>query len=643
MHDLGLIFTITSALTAALLLGYVTNRLGLSPIVGYLLAGIVVGPHTPGIAADPAIAYPLAELGVILLMFGVGLHFHFRDLMAVRRIAIPGAIGQITLATLLGITVALAFGWAWSAGLVFGLAISVASTVVLLRVLVDNNDLHTPTGHIAVGWLIVEDLFTVMVLVVLPILFGEAKQGGQVVWVLGLSILKIAAFVAVVALLGNRLLHWVLKRAAETRSRELFTLTVLVLTLGIAVGAAEVFGVSMALGAFLAGMIVGRSEFSSRAASEALPMRDAFAVIFFVSIGMLFNPTSLWKNPMLLLATLAIVLIGKPIAALFIVWLLRFPIRVGLGVAIALAQIGEFSFILATVGRELEILSEAAINALVAAAIISIGLNPLFYRSVDWLHGQLKSFPRLFEALHARSRAYNTGLQSERDEDSMTAPQHAVVVGYGPVGRTLVRLLRESEIEPTIIELNLDAVQRLRADGFRAVYGDATHSATLKEAGTAQAMVIILSSSQMQRTDEAIRLARRVNPDIKVLARANHLREIPGLVRAGADAVFTGEGEVALTMNEFLMRQLGATPEQIDMEENRIRDEFFGSPATMEIVLPVPHREAPDMTVAEPASDSPGPESDASAQSHDDPAQQPLADDVGMHSSDPLPPQPRDP
>ena len=300
MDHLDLILTLTSGLAAALLLGYVTHRMGLSPIVGYLLAGVVVGPNTPGFVANRELAEQLAEIGVILLMFGVGLHFHFKELLAVRRVAIPGAIGQSLVATLLGCLLAVAVGWGWSAGVVFGLAISVASTVVLLRVLADNNDLHTPTGHIAVGWLVVEDLFTVLVLVLLPVLFqpGAADPAGIGI-ALAWSVVKIVALIAFVFYVGGRAIPWLLNRVAATRSRELFTLTVLVMALGIAVGAAKLFGVSMALGAFLAGMVVGRSDFSSRAASEALPMRDAFAVLFFVSVGMLFDPAFLLTSPIL--------------------------------------------------------------------------------------------------------------------------------------------------------------------------------------------------------------------------------------------------------------------------------------------------------------------------------------------------------
>ncbi len=351
-NNFDLILTLTGGLAAALVFGYVTHRLGLSPIVGYLLAGIAVGPNTPGFVADREMADKLAEVGVILLMFGVGLHFHIDELLAVRRIALPGALGQSLIATGLGAVTAWAFGWGWSAGLVYGLAISVASTVVLTRVLVDNNDLHTPAGHIAVGWLVVEDLFTVVVLVLLPALFGGHDAGsGNLALALGVAVLKIGALVALTFLLGSRLIPWLLKRVAMTRSRELFTLAVLVTALGIAVGSAMIFGVSMALGAFLAGMVVGRSDFGLRAASEALPMRDAFGVLFFVSVGMLFDPVYLLQAPGVVTATFAIIVFAKPLTAFGIVLARRYPPKVALAVAVALAQIGEFSFILAAAER----------------------------------------------------------------------------------------------------------------------------------------------------------------------------------------------------------------------------------------------------------------------------------------------------
>ena len=374
MHSIDLILLLASAFALAVLCGYLTNRAGLSPIVGYLLAGLVMGPYTPGFVADQNLAEQLAEVGVILLMFGVGLQFHLEELLAVRKVAIPGAIVQSAVATGLGVLVARFAGWPLSAGIVFGIALSVASTVVLVRILADNRHLHTKAGQIAVGWLVVEDLFTVVVLVLLPTAAGATATSLGLTIVI--AVLKISALAVFTIKAGGRLIPWLLNHVAKTRSRELFTLTVLALALGIAVAAAKLFGASMALGAFLGGMVVGRSEFSVRAASEALPMRDAFAVLFFVSIGMLLDPQYLFRAPGLIALTLAVVLLGKPLAALAITTLLGKPLRVGLPVAVVLSQIGEFSFIVASLGNSLGLLTTDATQTLVATAIVSITLNP---------------------------------------------------------------------------------------------------------------------------------------------------------------------------------------------------------------------------------------------------------------------------
>lgn len=579
MHEFGLITTITGSLAAALLFGCITQRLGLSPIVGYLLAGIAVGPHTPGFVANKEMAQQFAEIGVILMMFGVGLQFHLKELLGVRRVAIPGAICQSAVATLLGCMVARGLGWSWSAGLVFGLAISVASTVVLLRVLVDNNDLHTPTGHIAVGWLVVEDLFTVFLLVLLPMFFGAAKSEiGSIPVVLGLSLAKIALFVILIFFVGRRFIPWLLGHVADARSRELFMLTILVLALGIAVESARLFGVSMALGAFLAGMVVRQSEFSLRAAIEALPMRDAFAVLFFVSVGMLFNPAYLMEAPGLVAATLAIILLGKPLAAMGIVLSLGYAPRVALSIAAALAQIGEFSFILATAGRSLGILDESASNALVAASIVSISLNPLLYRLVRHIENRARG-NRLWHRLEVRTKQ-NEDAEGMAGHTPVSQDQ-AIVVGYGPTGRTVARLLNANGIVPIIIEMNLDTVRELRAAGFLSTYGDATHRETLQEAGVEDAAALILTSAGMHGSEEVIRLARELNPRLRVISRADYLRDVPALRRAGSDAVFSGEGEVALNMTELILRQLGATSEQIDRERERMRSELSGGPVAM--------------------------------------------------------------
>jgi CPA2 family monovalent cation:H+ antiporter-2 len=385
-HNVDLILTLTGALTAAVILGFITEKLKLSPIVGYLLAGIAVGPFTPGFVANHELASQSAEIGVILLMFGVGLHFHVKDLLAVRKVAIPGALVQITVATLLGAVATRLLGWSWNAGFVFGIAISVASTVVLTRVLSDNQALQTPDGHLAIGWLVVEDLFTVVVLVLLPALAGgisgEAGSGGSVWLTLGIAMLKLAALVVFTFVIGGKVIPICLGAVARTGSRELFTLTVLVVALGIAVGAARFFGASMPLGAFLAGMIVGQSEFSARAASDALPMRDAFAVLFFVSVGMLLDPSAIIHQWPLMLLTLGIIFIGKPLAALLVTLALKRPLVSALVIAIALAQIGEFSFILAALATNLKVFPPEAMNALVFGSIVSITLNPLLYKAI---------------------------------------------------------------------------------------------------------------------------------------------------------------------------------------------------------------------------------------------------------------------
>jgi CPA2 family monovalent cation:H+ antiporter-2 len=571
MHAYDLIITLTAGLGAALLFGYFTHRAGLSPIVGYLIAGTLVGPNTPGMVVDGGIAEQLAEVGVILLMFGVGLQFHLEELLAVRRVAIPGAITQSLVATILGAGLAVGVGWTWSSGIVFGIALSVASTVVLVRVLSDYNALHTPAGHIAVGWLVVEDLFTVLALVLLPAMFDPDAERSLPA-TLGLTAFKVTALVAFTAVVGARLIPRVLDHVAETRSRELFTLTVLVVALGIAVGSAVVFGVSMALGAFLAGMVVGRSDYSLRAASEALPMRDAFAVLFFVSVGMLLDPGSLLDSPCLLAGALAIILIGKPAAALVITWLMKYPFKVGLMVAVALAQIGEFSFMLATIGRDLGLLTAEATNTLVAASIISIVLNPLLYRTVAPITAWIDRQP----TLHWLDRSVAVDGTRTGPARSLQASHRAILIGYGPTGRTVARMLKENAIEPTVIEINVETVRQLREQGMDAVYGDATRPETLEQAGIATADNLILTSAGMANSEEVIRTARQANPRVRVLARGAYLRDLPALKRAGADTVFTGEGEVGLAFVEEMLTRLGATAEQVDRERARAHEELFG-------------------------------------------------------------------
>lgn len=574
MHNLDLIVTLAGGFIGALALGYLTHRLGWSSIVGYLLAGILVGPHTPGFVANTQMAEQLAEVGVILLMFGVGLHFHLKDLLAVRGIAVAGALVQSTVATVLGALVFHAYGWSWSQGIVFGLALSVASTVVLIRVLSDNGALQSPTGRIAVGWLVMEDIFTVFVLVLLPVLFSASSAQGSrgVPMAVGIAAAKLAVFIGFTLFVGSRLIPRLLNKVADTHSRELFTLSVLAVALGIAVGSAYFFDVSMALGAFLAGMVVGQSEFSARAASEALPLRDAFAVMFFLSVGMLFDPRQAFESPLLIALTLAIVMIGKPLAAVIIVAALGYSSKIGLGVALALAQIGEFSFLLATLGRQVGALPDGAMNPIVAVAIISIMLNPLVYRWVGPMEGFIERHPVLWRALNRRAvRERDSSLVYQEER----SPAHrAVIVGYGPTGQMVSRILRQRGIEPTVIEMNIETHRRLRGEGQAVVYGDANQREVLEQAGIASAASLILSASGTAASTEAVRVAREINPDIHVVARADFLRDTELLRRAGAAEVFSGEGEVALAIADSILRQLGATPDQLDEAREQIRSDL---------------------------------------------------------------------
>ncbi len=582
---MDIILTVSVSLAAALILGYITQRLGLSPLVGYLVAGIIVGPNTPGFIANHDVAAQLSDIGVVLLMFGVGLHFDFGELLAVRRLALPGAAVQSAVATVLGAAAAVTFGGAGNilGGVVYGLAISVASTVVMTRVLADHGDLHTPAGHAAVGWTIVEDLLTVVILVLLPAVSPHTTSAGPgLVLSLGIALVKIAALIAILFLVGARVIPWLLKRVAATRSRELFTLTILVVALGIAFGSSSLFGASLALGAFLAGMVVGRSDFSLRAATEALPMRDAFAVLFFVSVGMLIDPGVIVGNPWLVAATVAIVIVGKPLVSFLIALALGQPTRTALLIGLSLGQVGEFSFILAGMANAVGILPQRATSAIVAAAILSIALNPLLSRLVDPFdklarnaRRKIGSSVRASDALALSDpRALSDGTGAAAD--SVVPRFHAVIVGYGPVGRTLLRLLSEHDVDCTVIEMNLETVHRLRSQGIAAVYGDAGHSETLQRAGVARSTTIILSASGLRAPQEIIRMARELNPNIQVIARASYLSERPSLRAAGADLVIAEEGEVALAMNDAILRDLGAPAQKIEHERERARDELFG-------------------------------------------------------------------
>jgi CPA2 family monovalent cation:H+ antiporter-2 len=577
MHEYDLLLTLTGAFAAALVLGYATYCLGLSPIVGYLLAGIAVGPNSPGFTANPQIATQLAELGVVLLMFGVGLHFNLKDLRRVRRIAVPGAIVQCAISAALGMAIALALGWSFRPALVLGLAVAFASTVVVTRLLADAHELQTFVGNVAIGWLIVQDLLAVLALVLLPSIAGEASlSAGEVAAVLGTAAVKILLVVLAVTVVGGRLIPAVLRHIADTRSRELFTLTVLVIALGIALASSRLFGISMALGAFLAGVVVGQSDFSLRAATEALPLRDAFAVLFFVSVGMLFDPVVLIQSRPMLLATSVLVIFVTPLVTCLIILALGYPLHLALRVALSLGQIGEFSFILANVARDQGLLPIEAMQVLVAISIFSIAVSPLSMYCVNPLGNQLRRF-HFCRRLSTMRRPLSLvpAATIVDDQAEMEKGFRTVIIGFGPVGQTVARLLSQSGIVPTIVEMNHDSLADIRERGFRAVLGDATHPETLRRAGVEASLSLILSASSIHGAAEIIRIAREANPKIKVIVRSAYLREREALMHSGADTVFAGEGEVAMALAEYILRDLGATADQIDRERDKVRSELF--------------------------------------------------------------------
>jgi monovalent cation:H+ antiporter-2, CPA2 family len=577
MHDLPLITTIAAAFAAAWIFGIITQRLKLSPIVGYLLGGIAIGPHTPGFVGDVKLASQLAEIGVMLLMFGVGLHFHLGDLLAVRKVAVPGAIGQSTVATVLGVVVAVAFGWPLKSGLVLGMAMAVASTVVLLRVLMDNRLLDTPHGHVAVGWLIVEDLFTVVVLVLIPALGANQHpdSSGTSLWVsLPIAMLKLAAMVVILLIAGSKVIPWVMVRVARLRSRELFTLTVLVMAITVAAASQYLFGASMALGAFLAGMVVAQSPVSHQAGANILPLRDAFAVLFFASVGMLFDPSFIVREPGLVVACLSIVLIAKPLAAVVIVAVIGYPARTGIIVALGLAQIGEFSFILSELGRSHGVLSDAGHNVLVACALVSITLNPILMRYATRIEQAIERRPGLWRLLNRkvarREREINEAVTAKLQESE--APL-AVILGYGPVGRTVDEIIRTSGLETIIIDLNMDTVQALTREGRLAIFGDASNVEVMAQAMPRATHLVISLPHSVNRT-ALIATAKLINPSTKVFVRAHYIAEHHELTLAGADAVCYEEVEAAVALSRLVLTDRGADAETVRRETTRIRQDF---------------------------------------------------------------------
>ena len=547
-HDTPLIALLAVGLVLAFVLGSLAHRLRLSPIVGYLVAGILVGPFTPGFVADPALAMELSEIGVILLMFGVGLHFSVEDLLEVKAIAIPGAIAQITVATVLGWGLAWMLGWPTLQGVVFGLALSVASTVVLLRAMEDRRLLETRRGRIAVGWLIVEDLVMIVALVLLPALAESMGEGaaaggmksGAVMASLGWTLLKVGAFVGLMLVVGKRAIPWLLERVAGFGSRELFTLSVLAIALGVAFGSAKLFGVSFALGAFFAGMLLN-GDLSHKAASDSLPLRDAFAVLFFVSVGMLFDPTILVEQPVPVVATFLIITVGKSLAAYLIVRAFGHPSGTALTISASLAQIGEFSFILAGLGVSLAILPEAGRDLVLAGALLSIIANPLIFAALD--------------KLEARRAARTAPSPSARPRPGPPLPTegHAILVGFGRVGSEIAKLLRERAVPLLVIDDDADLVQKARDAGFPAIRGNAATHRVLDEASPAGAQLVVLAIPQALEAGEVVARLRALNPGLTILARAHSDAEVKHLIRHGADGAVLAEKELAHSMAEMAL------------------------------------------------------------------------------------------
>jgi CPA2 family monovalent cation:H+ antiporter-2 len=538
LHHTSLIATIVAGLGLAFVFGAIANRLKLPVLVGYLLAGVLVGPFTPGYVADQELAPQLAEIGVILLMFGVGLHFSLKDLMAVRKIAIPGAVVQITAATVMGLGLALLLGWSVGAGIVFGLALSVASTVVLLRALQERRLIETGRGKIAVGWLIVEDLAMVLALVLLPALSGmlggeaAAPGPGGVAGAFAITIGKVVAFVAFMLIVGRRVIPWILHRIAHTGSRELFRLGVLAIALGVAFGSAALFGVSFALGAFFAGMIMAESELSQQAANETLPLRDAFAVLFFVSIGMLFDPSVLLREPLAVLATLAIIVVGKSIAALIIVLAFRRPMSTALTISASLAQIGEFSFILAGLGVSLKLLPDDGRDLILAGAILSILVNPLLFAILD------KVLPKMI----AKERK----AAGEAPVAAAALP-HALLVGYGRVGKLVAEGLK-GKTPLVVIEDDAERAAELKAAGFETVGGNAVLPEVLLKAGLDKATHLFVAVPSPFEAGRIIEQARVANPGAEIIARAYTDADVVLLKQMGATYALIGEEEIAKGM-----------------------------------------------------------------------------------------------
>lgn len=560
-HSTPLITTIVGGLALAYILGMIAQRLKISPLVGYLAAGVLAGPFTPGFVADTSLAPELAEIGVILLMFGVGLHFSLKDLMAVKAIAIPGAIAQIAVATLLGLGLSAFFGWGLFSGIVFGLCLSTASTVVLLRALEERGLIDSQRGQIAIGWLIVEDLAMVLALVLLPaaanmIESNDQTSVSQLMINLGITIGKVVAFILIMMVVGRKLIPWILAKTAATGSRELFTLCVLALALGIAYAAVTLFDASFALGAFFAGMVLNESDLSHRAAQDTLPLRDAFAVLFFVSVGMLFDPMVLIEHPLGILATLAIIIIGKSAAALVLVRMFGHSRRTALTISASLAQIGEFAFILAGLGVALNVLEPDARNLVLAGALVSIMLNPVLFTLLDRYLAKTETKEEMEQ-------------QQEELEEEMPVPVdicgHAIIVGYGRAGSMLSEKLLAQSIPLVIIENSRNKFAELKEKAFNTVLGNASTKDSLALARIDCAKSLLLTIPNGYEAADIAETARSMNPDLNIIVRAhfddiivraNYDEEASFILEKGANHVIIDEDQTATAMAEMLIKEV---------------------------------------------------------------------------------------
>lgn len=553
-HDLPLISTIAVGLTVAFVVGLAASKLRLSPIVGYLIAGIIVGPFTPGFVADGKLAEELSEIGIVLLMFGVGLHFSLKDLLQVKWIAVPGAIIQIAVATAMGAALATMWGWPLQNALLLGLALSVASTVVLLRALEEHNTLSSTNGQIAIGWLIVEDIFMILALVLIPPIATNFMQadgsGGVDAWLypLLIAVAKIVLFFAFMLIGGKRFLPWLLNVVSRTRSREMFTLAVIVVAVGVAFGAAKLFGVSLALGAFFAGMMLKESDLSHEVADRALPFQDAFAVLFFVAVGMLFDPMILMLEPLRVLGLVLIVMVGKSAAAFFIVWICRYPLKTALMVSASLAQIGEFSFILASLGIAYNLLSQEGYSLILAAALISITLNPLTFHGSHLIYAIITRY----EWLNRLFKPGEADLDHLTNEEKTSLKDDVILVGFGRVGKHICEEIKHTNIELVVIDANRERVETLRSKGLHAIAGDASHPETLREAAIDKAKAIIVAVPNPFEARKIVEAARLLKPEIEVLVRAANDVESDYFQQQNVTLSVMGTQEVARRMVEYL-------------------------------------------------------------------------------------------